>query len=423
MPPFDHRRAFPGRTASGRTTPAVFTSDDLDRDLTALMQDPLYWRERDRDFADHVTRQFERVHGPDGPTPDGDGKRRGTLEVPRLRRRPGDDRLKQPVGRYAPNRPDDVARLQRALSETGDYTFTAPRERSGVMSPNLDTAVTRYQRRTGLEPDGYVAPNGPTIQQIAAEAENIGNRPSPPRVSRQKKPPEHDSTEPDAGAQAYEYDAEKIEREHRRWMAWHEKGYERSSTSDDAPGVQDVPQGHRLSSREEIAAAQDLMSIRAEIERERRAIDKKRENIRREQDRLEGSWMNDAPDIPKRGDESQSPSRRKHADDTNSERSDDDSRQNGRTPRSGNTNDMMVDFGNGIADFALQKQYEARQSDLEKEKQDLRTNEIGSQSRLQQLERLLRNKENDYYRRWGKWPGTYDAWDPEFYDQPRDKPF
>jgi peptidoglycan hydrolase-like protein with peptidoglycan-binding domain len=179
MPPFDRRRSVQGRTASGRTGPAVFTSDDLDRDLTALMQDPLYWRERDRDFADHVTRQFQRVHGPDGPTPDGDGKRRGTLEVPRLRRRPGDDRLKQPVGRDAPNRPDDVTRLQRALSETGDYTFTAPRERSGVMSANLETAVTRYQRRTGLKPDGYVAPDGPTVQQIAAQAdENIENAPS-----------------------------------------------------------------------------------------------------------------------------------------------------------------------------------------------------------------------------------------------------
>jgi hypothetical protein len=121
--------------------------------------------------ADHVTRQFERVHGPDGPTPDAEGKRRGTLEVPRLRRRPGDDRLKKPVGRDAPNRPDDVARLQRALSETDDYTFTAPRERSGVMSANLETALTRYQRRTGLKPDGVVAPGGPTVQQIAAEAE------------------------------------------------------------------------------------------------------------------------------------------------------------------------------------------------------------------------------------------------------------
>jgi hypothetical protein len=39
------------------------------------------------------------------------------------------------------------------------------------MSANLDTALTRYQRRTGLQPDGYVAPDGPTVQQIAAEAE------------------------------------------------------------------------------------------------------------------------------------------------------------------------------------------------------------------------------------------------------------
>jgi murein L,D-transpeptidase YcbB/YkuD len=38
------------------------------------------------------------------------------------------------------------------------------------MSANLETAVTRYQRRTGLEPDGVVAPNGPTIQRVNAEA-------------------------------------------------------------------------------------------------------------------------------------------------------------------------------------------------------------------------------------------------------------
>jgi hypothetical protein len=127
--------------------------------------------------ADHVTRQFERVHGPDGPTPDADGKRRGTLEVPRLRRRPGDERLKQPVGRGAPNKPDDVTRLQRALSETGDYTFTAPRERSGIMSANLENALTRYQRRTGLEPGGVVAPGGPTIQRVNGEANAKNNLP------------------------------------------------------------------------------------------------------------------------------------------------------------------------------------------------------------------------------------------------------
>jgi predicted nuclease with TOPRIM domain len=39
------------------------------------------------------------------------------------------------------------------------------------MSANLETALTRYQHRTGLKPDGVVAPNGPTVQQIAAEAE------------------------------------------------------------------------------------------------------------------------------------------------------------------------------------------------------------------------------------------------------------
>jgi hypothetical protein len=39
------------------------------------------------------------------------------------------------------------------------------------MSPNLETALTRYQRRTGLKPDGYAAPDGPTVQQITAEAE------------------------------------------------------------------------------------------------------------------------------------------------------------------------------------------------------------------------------------------------------------
>jgi hypothetical protein len=114
-----------------------------------------------------------RANGPDRAAPDDDGKRRGTLEVPRLRRRPGDDRLRQPVGRSAPNKPGDVARLQRALSDTGDYAFTAPRERSGVMSTGLDTALTRFQTRTGLKPDGYAAPVGPTIQRVNAETEAV----------------------------------------------------------------------------------------------------------------------------------------------------------------------------------------------------------------------------------------------------------
>jgi chromosome segregation ATPase len=49
------------------------------------------------------------------------------------------------------------------------------------MSANLDTALTRYQRRTGLQPDGYAAPDGPTVQQIAAEAEADDTPPLPAR--------------------------------------------------------------------------------------------------------------------------------------------------------------------------------------------------------------------------------------------------
>ncbi|MDZ7714266.1 MAG: peptidoglycan-binding domain-containing protein [Rhodovibrio sp.] len=99
-----------------------------------------------------------------------------TLSQPGARRKPGGAagvRRGHPVdhGGGGADEPDDVTRLQRALSETGDYAFTAPRERSGAMSANLETALTRYQRRTGLDPDGVAAPNGPTVQQIAAGAE------------------------------------------------------------------------------------------------------------------------------------------------------------------------------------------------------------------------------------------------------------
>jgi hypothetical protein len=134
------------------------------------------------------------------------------------------------------------------------------------MSANLETALTRYQRRTGLKPDGVVAPDGPTIQRVNAEADNIGNRPSAPSASQERTTPGPDSGEADARTQAYEYDAEKIEREHRRWMEWHSKGYDWSPGSDDEPGAQDIPQGLRLSSREEIADVQELMRIRAEIQ-------------------------------------------------------------------------------------------------------------------------------------------------------------
>jgi peptidoglycan hydrolase-like protein with peptidoglycan-binding domain len=180
--PAGHRpRLGPADPQRQPSTPRI-DSGDLDADLRQLTGDPLYFRDRDPDYVDHVTRQFERIHGPDGPAPGPDGRRRGTLEVPRLRRRPGDHRLKRPVGRGGANDPDDVARLQRALSETGDYAFAAPRERSGVMSPNLETAVLRYQRRTGLDPDGYVVPDGPTIQRVNGEAaETAATPPLPAR--------------------------------------------------------------------------------------------------------------------------------------------------------------------------------------------------------------------------------------------------
>jgi hypothetical protein len=166
------RHPRPPGPPTGRTDPPRrIDSDDLDRDLAALVDDPMYWRDRDPDYVNHVGRQFERVHGPGGPALGPDGKRRGSLEVPGLRRRPGDDRLSAAVGRDAPNRPGDVAKVQRGLAETGDYAFTAPRERTGQPSPDLDRALVSFQTRKGLEPDGRAAPKGPTVQAMAAGAE------------------------------------------------------------------------------------------------------------------------------------------------------------------------------------------------------------------------------------------------------------
>ena len=84
--------------------------------------------------------------------------------------------LSAPVGRDAPNRPEDVKSVQILLNrlppESGaaQGTGPAPLAEDGRFGPQTLAAILGLQRRIGLEaPDGVVDPDGPTLRHLTAD--------------------------------------------------------------------------------------------------------------------------------------------------------------------------------------------------------------------------------------------------------------
>ena len=112
----------------------------IERELDALFADPLNQSTTDLEFAKFADRQVKRVFGTDPVEKDGAGRnmsprpKRTDLEVFRPAFRQGDLALDRSVGKGAENRPEDVIRVQRLLSNAGTFEFAVPRERSGKVS-------------------------------------------------------------------------------------------------------------------------------------------------------------------------------------------------------------------------------------------------------------------------------------------------
>jgi len=77
--------------------------------------------------------------------------------------------LREPVGEGRPNRPDDVATVERLLDRVGQPPFGTSREPTGLFSAPLRDSIRRFQRRNGLRDDGAVKPDGETFGTLARE--------------------------------------------------------------------------------------------------------------------------------------------------------------------------------------------------------------------------------------------------------------
>jgi len=152
------------------------TVADLERDveerLRGLMRDPLYWKRRDPDFTAHVGRQFDRVFGTGPVEHDATGRmiqpraKRFDLESFRPPPRREDLRLAAPVGPGARNRRDDVVGLKKTLAGAGLFEFDPILEPSERAGEDFLRAIRDVQAGLGLEPDGLVAPGGPTAKAL-----------------------------------------------------------------------------------------------------------------------------------------------------------------------------------------------------------------------------------------------------------------
>jgi len=196
------------RLARRNLAPRRFRSDDVTRDLRAMMDDPLKTEARDPAFMGFVDRQFRRVFGEDPAARDATGRlvqprpKRDDLEVFRPALRRDDTRLRGGVGRGQENDPGDVGRAQRLLSNAGTFDLAIPRERSGTPSDALFDGIAAFQAQAGLRPDGVMRPGGPTVAALdrglgvgaltraAQQPPDDGFRPLPPEDGGQLQPPD-----------------------------------------------------------------------------------------------------------------------------------------------------------------------------------------------------------------------------------------
>ena len=72
------------------------------------------------------------------------------------------------VGRDWRNDPDDVGTVAGVLGDLG-YVSALPSASSAAWAEDLDDAIRDYQGDRGLKVDGYLRPDGPTIQALGAD--------------------------------------------------------------------------------------------------------------------------------------------------------------------------------------------------------------------------------------------------------------
>lgn len=121
---------------------------------------PMTTRQARRERTD----PFERVgEDPDHPVA---VMRRAWRRGARPVARPGLFELTAGIGTNERNGRDDVAKIEQALSLTGDYDLARTEGPTGHFSDAKARAIMTFQRRNNLRVDGQIRPGGPTVRAL-----------------------------------------------------------------------------------------------------------------------------------------------------------------------------------------------------------------------------------------------------------------
>ncbi len=82
-------------------------------------------------------------------------------------------KLSAPVGLGGRNRPEDVLQMEAFLDQTGDLDLNESGGPTGYAGARLVNALATYQKRNDLLPDGLANPDGPTVKQMARDANGM----------------------------------------------------------------------------------------------------------------------------------------------------------------------------------------------------------------------------------------------------------
>ncbi len=161
----------------GSAPGAPLTRDEekeTERKLKMLTADPINSVFEDDEFKMFKTKQFERAF-PGKQKLDATGRGIAPPPVvkdvepfkPTLRR--DDLNIAGSVGEEARNRPAEVIRIKKALSNTGLFDFDVTREKSTDAGTMFTDATKAFQRLSGIEADGCIKPNCPTHKALKAQ--------------------------------------------------------------------------------------------------------------------------------------------------------------------------------------------------------------------------------------------------------------
>ncbi|MEO5373444.1 MAG: peptidoglycan-binding protein [Alphaproteobacteria bacterium] len=88
--------------------------------------------------------------------------------------------LSDSVGDDKPNDRQDVIKIESVLANAGDHDMARTDGPTGYFGGSLRDGIVAFQKRNGLEPDGVIDPDGPTISTLRRDMGEIYKEHTPP---------------------------------------------------------------------------------------------------------------------------------------------------------------------------------------------------------------------------------------------------